>query len=63
VRKTGANIRVFNLCPGLVDVENTSRDAAPKPGFIHTSNLAKTLIYVLSLERNVVLEDINIYAR
>jgi 3-oxoacyl-[acyl-carrier protein] reductase len=63
VRKTGANVRVFNLCPGLVDVENTARDAAPRPGFIHISNLAKTLIYVLSLDRNVVLEDINIYAR
>ena len=63
VRKTGANIRVFNFCPGLVDVENTARNAEPKPGFIHVSNMAKTLMYVLSLDRNVVLEDINVYAR
>lgn len=63
VRKTGANIRVFNLCPGLVDVENTAPDAEPKPGFIHVSNMAKTLMYALSLDRNVVQEDINIYAK
>ncbi|MET0645268.1 MAG: SDR family oxidoreductase [Pyrinomonadaceae bacterium] len=63
VRKTGANVRVFNLCPGLVDVENTAADAAPRPGFVHVSNMAQTLLYALSLDRNVVLEDINIYAR
>src|SRR5437870_6476157 len=63
VRKAGANIRVFNLCPGLVDVENTAPAAPTKPGFIHVSNIARTLMYVLSLDREVVLEDINIYAR
>jgi 3-oxoacyl-[acyl-carrier protein] reductase len=63
VRKTGANIRVFNFCPGLVDVENSAPDASTRPGFIHVSNMARTLIYALSLDRNVVLEDINIYAR
>jgi len=63
VRKTGANIRVFNFCPGLVDVENTAPDAKPRAGFIHVSNLARTLMYALSLERNVVLEDLNIYAK
>jgi NADP-dependent 3-hydroxy acid dehydrogenase YdfG len=63
VRKTGANIRVFNFCPGLVDVENSAPDAPPRPGFIHVSSMARTLIYALSLDRNVVLEDINIYAR
>jgi NADP-dependent 3-hydroxy acid dehydrogenase YdfG len=63
VRKTGANVRVFNFCPGLVDVENTAPDATPKAGFIHVSNLARTLMYALSLDRNVVLEDINIYAK
>ena len=63
VRKAGANVRVFNLCPGLVDVENTAADAAPRPGFVHVSNMAKALIFALSLDRNVVLEDINIYAR
>jgi NAD(P)-dependent dehydrogenase (short-subunit alcohol dehydrogenase family) len=62
-RKTGANVRVFNLCPGLVDVENTASDASPRPGFVHVSNMARTLLYALSLDRDVVLEDINIYAR
>jgi NADP-dependent 3-hydroxy acid dehydrogenase YdfG len=62
-RKTGANIRVFNFCPGLIDVENTAPNAEPKPGFLHVANMARTLIYALSLDRNVVLEDINIYAR
>jgi len=63
VRKTGANIRVCNFCPGLVDVENIAPDAEPKPGFIHVSNMARTLLYALSVDRNVVLEDVSIYAR
>ena len=63
VRKTGANIRVFNFCPGLVDVENTRPDQMPRPGFIHVANMARTLMYALSLDRNVALEDISIYAR
>jgi len=63
VRKADANIRVFNFCPGLVDVENTEPGAQTKPGFIHVTNMARTLMYVLSLDREVVLEDINIYAR
>src|SRR6266436_5188149 len=63
VRKAETNIRVFNFCPGLVDVENTTPSAKPKPGFIHVSNMARTLMYVLSLDRDVVLEDLNLYAR
>ncbi|MDX6446553.1 MAG: hypothetical protein QOH71_3627 [Blastocatellia bacterium] len=63
VRKAGANVRVFNFCPGLVDVENTAPDATPKPGFIHVSNLERTLMYALSLDRDVVLEDVSLYAR
>jgi 3-oxoacyl-[acyl-carrier protein] reductase len=63
VRKAEANIRVFNFCPGLVDVENSAVGAEPKPGFIHVSNMARTLIYALSLDRDVVLEDISLYAR
>lgn len=62
VRKRGANIRVFNFCPGLVDVDSPLM-SPPKPGFIHVNNMAKTLMYALSLGRNVNLEDINIYAR
>jgi len=63
VRKTGANIRVFNFCPGLVDVENTGIDQTPREGSVHVANMARTLVYALSLDRNVVLEDISIYAR
>jgi NAD(P)-dependent dehydrogenase (short-subunit alcohol dehydrogenase family) len=63
VRKAGTNVRVFNLCPGLVDVEHTGADAEPRPGFVHVSNMAKTLMFALSLDRNIVLEDINIYSR
>ncbi len=63
VRKSGANIRVFNFCPGLVDVENTGVDRSPREGFIHVGNLARTLIYALSLDRNVVLEDICMYGK
>lgn len=63
VRKTGANIRVFNFCPGLVDVENLKAHQVPRDGFIHIANMARTLMFALSLDRNVVLEDINIYAR
>ena len=63
VRKNGANIRVFNFCPGLVDVENSRIDQTPREGFVHVANMARTLVYALSLDRNVVLEDINLYAR
>ena len=63
VRKTGANIRVFNFCPGLVDVENSRPEQTAREGSIHVANLARTLMYALSLDRNVVLEDISIYAR
>ena len=63
VRKTKANIRVFNFCPGLVDVENTAPTMKPRPGFIHVSNVARTMMYALSLDRDVVLEDVNIYAK
>lgn len=63
VRKTNANIRVFNFCPGLVDVENTGEAMRPRQGFIHVANLARTLMFVLSLDREVVLEDLNMYAR
>jgi meso-butanediol dehydrogenase/(S,S)-butanediol dehydrogenase/diacetyl reductase len=63
VRKSGANIRVFNFCPGLVDVENTQADQEPRPGFIHVTNMARTLMYALALDRNVVSEDISLYAR
>ncbi len=62
-RRTGANLRVFNFCPGLVDVDNMSADAEPRAGAIHVRNMARTLLFALSLDRNVVLEDISLYAR
>jgi 3-oxoacyl-[acyl-carrier protein] reductase len=63
LRKLAANVRVFNFCPGLVDVENTAPGAKARPGFIHVANMARTLMYALSLDRNVMLEDFNIYAK
>lgn len=63
VRKTGANIRVFNFCPGLVDVDHTGEVDAPRAGAIHVRNMARTLMFALNLDRDVVLEDINLYAR
>jgi NAD(P)-dependent dehydrogenase (short-subunit alcohol dehydrogenase family) len=62
VLKVGANIRVFNICPGLVDVDNMDDNFEPRSGAIHVRNMARTLLFALSLDRNVVLEDINIYA-
>ena len=62
MKKRGANVRVFNFCPGLVEVDSPL-DHTAKPGFIHVRNMAKTLSYALSLDRNVNLEDIGIYAR
>ncbi|HEV7683030.1 MAG TPA: SDR family oxidoreductase [Pyrinomonadaceae bacterium] len=63
VRKSGVNVRVFNFCPGLVDVENSGPDQTPREGFVHVANMARTLMYALSLDRNVVLEDVSIYGR
>lgn len=63
VRKSGANIRVFNFCPGLVDVEHTNEMDAPRAGAIHVRNMARTLMFALTLDRDVVLEDINLYGR
>jgi 3-oxoacyl-[acyl-carrier protein] reductase len=63
VRKRGANVRVFNFCPGLVDVEHTGEAESPRADAIHVRNMARTLMFALSLDRDVVLEDINLYKR
>ena len=63
VRKRGANVRVFNFCPGLVDVEHTSEGEQPRADAIHVRNMARALMFALSLDRDVVLEDINLYKR
>src|SRR5260370_32952530 len=62
VRMADANIRVFNFCPGLVDVENTEPGAQTTPAFIHVPNMATTLIYLMSLDREIAPDDINSYA-
>jgi 3-oxoacyl-[acyl-carrier protein] reductase len=63
VRKRGANIRVFNFCPGLVDVEHMGKEEEPRAGAIHVRNMARTILFALSLDRDVVLEDISLYAK
>lgn len=63
VRKSDANIRVFNFCPGLVDVDHTGEQDITREGAIHVRNMAHTLMFALGLDRDVVLEDINLYAR
>ncbi|HEX9919150.1 MAG TPA: SDR family oxidoreductase, partial [Pyrinomonadaceae bacterium] len=40
-RQTGANLRVFNFCPGLVDVEHTGAGEEPRAGAIHVRNMAR----------------------
>lgn len=62
MKKRNANIRVFNFCPGLVEVERKTNEE-PRQGFIHVSNMAKTLMFALSLDRNVILEDVSLYSR
>ncbi len=44
-------------------MDNTQPERTPREGSIHVANMARTLIYALSLDRNVVLEDISLYAR
>src|SRR6266436_4550031 len=43
VGKADANIRIFNFCPGLVDVENAAPDKEPRAGLIHVKKLDRTL--------------------
>ncbi len=62
VCRRGLNIRVVNLCPALVDVESNP-EAPPKPGYLHVRAMAQTLVYCLSLDRNVVLHDIGLSGR
>ena len=62
VCKNGRNIRVFNLCPALVDVES-DESSPPRPGFLHVRAMAQTLGYALGLDRNVVLHDIGLSGR
>jgi meso-butanediol dehydrogenase / (S,S)-butanediol dehydrogenase / diacetyl reductase len=62
VCRQGLNIRIVNLCPALVDVESNPNSPS-KPGFLHVRAIAQTLIYCLSLDRNVVLHDVGLSGR
>ncbi len=62
IRKRSANIRVFNFCPGLVDVESDPNGPA-KSGFLHVRNMVATLLYALCLDRDVDLHDIGMTSR
>lgn len=59
----GQDIRVFNLMPGMVDVDHMGAHEKPRPGAIHVKNMVRTLMYLLSLDRDVVVEDLGIFAR
>jgi 3-oxoacyl-[acyl-carrier protein] reductase len=62
IRRRSANVRVFNLCPGLVDVESDPSGPA-KPGYLHVRSLSASLLYALALDRNVELHDLGMTAR
>jgi len=62
VCRRGLNIRVFNLCPALVEVESDP-NGSPKPGFLHVRAMAQTLLYALSMDRNVVLHVFGLSGR
>lgn len=56
------NIRIFNILPSLVDVMNSADHAPPRQGTLHLRNLSKTLLFCLSLDREVRLGDIDLLA-
>jgi 3-oxoacyl-[acyl-carrier protein] reductase len=62
-KEDGLDLRVFNFCPGMVDVDNTGPDQTPRAGAIHVRNMVKLLIFALELDRDVVLEDVGLFAR
>lgn len=60
LRAQKKNIRVFNILPSLVDVVNVGDFAPPREGTMHLRNLSKTLLFCLSLDREVRLGDIDL---
>lgn len=62
LQKNKKNIRILNLCPSLVDVENTKPNDEPKPSHMHVNNIVKTVMFALSLDRNVRLGDIDLFS-
>jgi NAD(P)-dependent dehydrogenase (short-subunit alcohol dehydrogenase family) len=62
-KEDGLDVRVFNFCPGMVDVDNTGADQQPRGGAIHVRNMVKLLMFALDLDRDVILDDLGIFAR
>lgn len=62
LQKEKRNIRVFNLCPSLVDVSNTAEQQVPREGTLHVRTMVKTMLFCLSLDRTVRLGEIDLLA-
>lgn len=62
LRKDSVNVRITNICPSLVDVSNTAEKDSPREGTMHVRNMVKTLMFCLSLDRNVRLSEIDLMA-
>lgn len=59
----GLDVRVLNLCPGMVDVDHVGEHESPRPGAIHVRNMVKALLFWLDLDRDVVIDDLGLFAR
>lgn len=62
MRRERRNIRIFNLCPSLVDVSQLHPSDTPRDGTMHVRNMVRTMMFCLSLDRNVRLGEIDILA-
>ena len=63
LNQDGVDVRVFNFCPGIVDVENLRDDQPARPGAMHVRTMVQLLLFALALDRNVVLHDVGLTAR
>lgn len=63
LRAEKLNVRVVNLCPSLVDVENVGENQLPRAGTMHVRTLAKTVQFCLTLDRNVRLGELDLMAQ
>lgn len=59
----GLDVRVFTFCPGMVDVDHVGEHESPRPGAVHVRNMVKALLFVLELDRDVVVDDLGMFAR
>lgn len=62
LRKAAVNVRITNICPSLVDVGQTGEKDIPREGAMHVRNMLKTLMFCLSLDRNVRLSELDLMA-